>query len=116
MARLTYSIVGQTLFSFDTKTDAETVEKAMRIILPHIFSRLGQIINWPIWFPTSSNRRFHRSLTAIDQVVYRIINQNRHAQEHGQPDTDLLGMLLRVRDVETGTGLNDSQLRNLSFA
>jgi enediyne biosynthesis protein E7 len=112
MARLTYSIVGQTLFSFDTGKDAETVEKAMRVILPHVFSRLGQLINWPIWFPTPSNRRFHRSLAEVDEVVYRIIDQHRRTQENGEPDTDLLAMLLRVRDGETGTGLDDSQLRN----
>ncbi|NJM36701.1 MAG: cytochrome P450 [Akkermansiaceae bacterium] len=112
MAHLTYSIVGQTLFSFNTGKDAETVEKAMRVILPYVFSRLGQLINWPIWFPTPSNRKFHRSLAAVDHVVYGIIDQHRKAQENGEPDKDLLAMLLRARDPDTDTGLSDSQLRN----
>jgi enediyne biosynthesis protein E7 len=112
MAHITYSIVGQTLFSFHTGKDAETVEKAMRVMLPHVFSRLGQLINWPIWLPTPSNQKFHRSLAEVDQVVYRIIDQHRKAQENGEPDTDLLAMLLRVRDGDTGAGLSDSQLRN----
>ncbi len=112
MARLTYSIVGQTLFSFNTGEDAATVEKAMRVILPHVFGRLGNLVNAPGWLPTPANRRFRRSLAEVDQVVYRIIDQHRQAQESGEPDVDLLAMLMRVRDVETGAGLDDSQLRN----
>lgn len=112
MARLTYSIVGQTLFSFNTGEDAATVENAMRVILPHVFGRLGNLLNWPGWFPSPANRRFHRSLAEVDQVVYRIIAQHRLAQETGDPDTDLLSMLMRVRDSETGAGLDDLQLRN----
>jgi len=112
MARLTYSIVCQTLFSFNTGEDAATVEKAMRIILPHVFGRLGNLVNSPAWFPSPANRRFQRSLSEVDQVVYRIISQHRRAQEVGEPDTDLLAMLMRVRNEETGDGLSDSQLRN----
>ena len=112
MARLTYSIVGQTLFSFNTGEDAATVEKAMRVILPHVFGRLGNLVNWPGWLPTPANRRFHRSLAEVDEVVYRIIARHRRAQETGKPDTDLLSMLMRVRDSETGAGLDDTQLRN----
>ncbi|MES2440779.1 MAG: cytochrome P450 [Verrucomicrobiota bacterium] len=112
MARLTYSIVGQTLFSFNTGEDAETVEKSMRVILPHVFGRLGNIINPPSWFPSPANRRFSRSLAEVDRVVYRIIEQHRKAQANGEPDNDLLAMLMRARDAETGTGLDDAQLRN----
>lgn len=111
MARLTYSIVGQTLFSFNTGEDAETVEKAMRVILPHVFVRLGNLINSPTWLPTPANRRFSRSLADVDRVVYRIIDQHRQAEESGRPNNDLLGMLMSVRDGE-GTGLDDRQLRN----
>jgi cytochrome P450 len=112
MARLTYSIVGQTLFSFNTGEDAATVEKAMRVILPHVFGRLGNLINWPDKLPTPANRRFHRALAEVDEVVYRIIAQHRRSQADGNPDTDLLSMLMSVRDSETGAGLDDTQLRN----
>ena len=111
MTRLTYTIVGQTLFSFDTGKDAETIEAAMGTILPHVFNRLGQIINWPIWLPLPANRRFHRALGEVDRVVYQIIARHRQAQENGEPDRDLLAMLLRIRD-ESGNSLTDTQLRN----
>lgn len=112
MAHLTYSIVGQTLFSFHTGADAEAVEKSMRVILPHVFNRLGNIISPPLWFPTPANRRFARSLAEVDRVVYRIIDQHRQAQADGHPDQDLLAMLMSARDPETGDALTDTQLRN----
>lgn len=112
MARLTYSIVGQTLFSFNTGEDATTVEKAMRVILPHVFQRIGNPINTPNWFPSPAKLRFQRALSEVDQVVYRIIRQHREAQQAGEPHSDLLSMLMQVRDAENGTGLDDTQLRN----
>lgn len=110
MARLTYSIVGRTLFSFNTDEDSETVENAMRVILPHVFGRLGNLINSPGWFPTPANRCFTRSLADVDRVVYRIIEE--HRRETPGAGEDLLGMLMDMRDGETGAGLSDTQLRN----
>lgn len=89
MTRLTY-IVGQTLFSFNPGKEAATIETAMPSILPHVFNRLGQIINWPIWLPTPANRRFHRSLAEVDRIVYQVIRGHRLAQQNGEPDQDLL--------------------------
>jgi enediyne biosynthesis protein E7 len=112
MMRLTYAIVGRTLFSADVGPDADTIEHAMQVILPHTFGRLGRVVNWPEWFPTPGNRRFRRALRDIDGVVYRIIDQHRRAQDNTQANGDLLSMLLQVRDEETGLGFSDEQLRN----
>jgi cytochrome P450 len=112
MMRLTYAIVGRTLFSADVGPDADAIEHAMQIILPHTFGRLGRVLNLPEWFPTPRNRRFRRALRDIDGVVYRIIDQHRSAQDNAQANGDLLSMLLRVRDEETGAGFSDEQLRN----
>ena len=112
MMRLTYTIVARTLFSADVGADAETIECAMHVILPHTFGRLGRIVNWPAWVPTPENHRFRTALRDIDGVVYHIIEQHRRTQDTGAPDRDLLSMLLRVRDPETGAGFSDKQLRN----
>ncbi|MEO5959235.1 MAG: cytochrome P450 [Opitutaceae bacterium] len=112
MMRLTYTIVGRTLFNFDAGPDAEMVERAMQIILPHAFGRLGGFVNAPEWLPTPANRRFRSALSEVDRVVYRIVAQRRRAQDTGALDGDLISMLLRVRDGETGSGFSDEQLRN----
>jgi cytochrome P450 len=49
-------------------------------------------------------------LATIDRVVYRILRQRRQAT--GEPPDDLLTILLRERDAETGEGMDDAQLRN----
>jgi cytochrome P450 len=113
MMRLTYTIVGRTLFSADVGPDAGTINRAMQVILPHTFERLGHVFNWPGWVPTPANLRFSRALRAIDTTVFRIIDEHRRsmngdASEHG----DLLTMMLRMRDENSGEGLDDRQLRN----
>lgn len=112
MARVTYAIVGSTLFSIDTAPDTEVIEDAMRVMLPHLFRRLGQAVAIPAWFPTPANRRFRSSLAAVDQIVYRIIRGHHEALRDGRPDNDLLTLLMRARDPDNGEPLSDSQLRN----
>jgi len=112
MMRLTYTIVGRTLFSADVGPDAEAIERTMQVILPHTFGRLGRLLNWPDWAPTPGNRRFR---AAAPRHRWRRLPHNRptpsRAKTPGQPDRDLLDMLLRVRDGETGTGFSDDQVR-----
>jgi cytochrome P450 len=113
MSRLTYLIVGRTLFSADVGPDADIINSAMQVVLPHTFDRLGRVWNWPDWVPTPANRRFRQALRQVDQTVYRLIAEHRHVlAQTGTPPPDLLGLLLQVRDESTGDGLSDSQLRN----
>jgi cytochrome P450 len=113
MSRLTYTIVGRTLFSADVGPDADTINASMQVILPHTFDRLGRVWNWPDWVPTPANRRFRHALRQIDQTVYRLIAEHRQVlAETGTAPPDLLGMLLQVREESTGDGLTDAQLRN----
>jgi enediyne biosynthesis protein E7 len=111
MTRLTYSVVGETLFSFETKLDAEAIERAMGTLLPHVFNRLGQWFNLPDWLPTPSNRRFRNALAEVDKIVYQIIERHRQEQAIDEGKFDLLTMLLQVRD-EKGGSLTNQQLRN----
>jgi cytochrome P450 len=112
MSRLTYAIVARTLFSIDSVGHADRIERAMRVMLPHVFNRLGEIPRLPDWFPSPANRRFRQALAEVDHVVYQIIAGHREAEERGEPCEDLLGMLMSARDPDTGGGLSDAQLRN----
>jgi cytochrome P450 len=112
MMRLTYVIVGRTLFSAEVGADAGEIERALRVLLPQAFVRLGRIFNPPGWFPTPDNVRFRAALRSIDRVVYRLIARHRRNQAAGEPDLDLLALLMAMRDEETGAGLSDRELRN----
>lgn len=109
MMRLTYTIVGKSLFGADVTTDLDTVERAAAIILEQLYHRLEKIVELPQWVPTPRNLRFRRALRTLDQIVLRIIHQ-----EHTRPknQADLLSLLLHRRDEETGQGMSETQLRN----
>jgi cytochrome P450 len=111
MMRLTYTIAGRTLFGSDVSGDAEAVEEAMAVLLAHTWRRLERIVDPPGWLPSPGNRRFRKALAVIDGVVYRIIAERRARGEGSWPD-DLLTILLRARDEETGLGMSDGQLRD----
>lgn len=108
MMRLTYRIVGKTLLGADVGSDSTTVEHAMETMLAHTYRRWGSVLALPLSFPTLANVRFRRALQAVDDVVRRIIAQQRSGA--GSAD-NLLSMLLEVRD-EDGQGLSDAELRN----
>jgi enediyne biosynthesis protein E7 len=115
MSRLTYVIVGSTLFSADVGPDADAINEAMTVVLPHVFGQLGRVWNWPAWLPTTENRRFRQALAQVDATVFRIIAAHRRSLESGgAPPRDLLGLLMLARDEGSGEGLSDQQLRNES--
>ena len=111
MMRLTCTIAGRTLFGSDVSGDAEAVEEAMAVLLAHTWCRLERTVDPPGWLPAPGPRRFRKALAVIDGVVYRIIAERRARGEDHWPD-DLLTILLRARDEETGRGMTDGQLRD----
>jgi enediyne biosynthesis protein E7 len=113
MMRLTYTIVGKTLLGADIGGDSAVVEHAMDTMLTHTYRRWGNIIDLPTFIPTPGNLRFQRALQTVDEIVYRIIAEHRSGIGDGSSmNSDLLSMLLQVRDEQTGQGLSDSELRN----
>jgi cytochrome P450 len=112
MMRLTYTIVGRTLFSADVSGDAGAVEHAMEVLLAHTYRRLQRIVPVPLALPTPGNRRFRAARATVDRVVDRILAERRGRPDTGDAPGDLLSILLRERDEETGEGMDDGQIRN----
>lgn len=115
MMRHTYGIVGKTIFNTDVSPDAAAVERAMPIVLAHTFGRLERLISLPDWVPTPRNRRYQAAVRDMDAVVFRIIDEHRRAEKVHGPGRDMLAMLLRTQDEETGRLLTDAQLRNATL-
>jgi enediyne biosynthesis protein E7 len=109
MTRLTCTIVGKTLLGADVSEDLSEVEHAMETVLTHTFQSWGNILDLPAFIPTPANLRFRRAMQTLDQIVHRIIADHRSGNS---TKSDLLSMLLDVRDKETGEGLSDLELRN----
>ena len=109
MARLTLRIVGETLLSTDVTREADRVGRALTVALRAANKALTRVIEVPRWLPTPGNRRLRRALTALDEVVYAMIEARRRSS---QDAGDLLSMLMQARDEDTGEGMTDRQLRD----
>jgi cytochrome P450 len=109
MSRLTLGIVGRTLFSRNLDDDADEVGHTLTETLALMNDRTMRFMPSPLWWPTAANRRLRRTIGVLDRVVYDIIEARRRTDE---PHEDLLDMLLRARDEETGDGMTNRQLRD----
>ena len=91
MLRLTFRIVGRTLFSVDVDGDAEPIGRAINVALQWAEDFSGSIVKIPTWVPTPSNVRFGRARRVLDELVMRIIRERRESR---QDRPDLLSMLM----------------------
>lgn len=109
MMRLTLEVVGKALFSIDLSDSASRLAAATLTVLDDIVHRVRHPIGLPRSFPTPRNLKFHAALSTLDAVIYDLI-ANRKENDH--PGEDMLGILLRARDEETGQPVAEKQTRD----
>jgi cytochrome P450 len=111
MRSLTLAVLTRTLLSSDMGAEQiGEIEHLLRVLLAELIPD-GIIANIPAlaWVPTRSNRRFGAANRRLDAMLTEIIEGYRAAAEdHG----DLMSILIRARDDETGTGMTSKQLRD----
>ena len=113
MMRLTFRIVGLTLFSADVDGDAREVGRALDTALRWANDYAESLVRIPPYIPTPANVRFKRAMKTLDGIVYRLIADRRAqgAANEGYGD-DLLGMLMEAVEDDTQSGMSDQQLRD----
>lgn len=111
MMRLTFRIVGLTLFSSDVEGDARDVGEAIDYAMWWANDHAESLIPIPPWIPTPPNVKFNRAKRTLDRLVYRIIDERRKMPA-GKRGEDLLAMLMEAVDETTGEGMTDEQLRD----
>jgi cytochrome P450 len=109
MMLLTLSIVGETLLSLDTTEESERVGAAVTLTLEHIQRRMFAMFPIVDDLPLPSNRRFHRAVRYMDQLVFKLIDDRRAS---GVDPGDLLSMLMQARHDDSGEGMSAQQLRD----
>jgi cytochrome P450 len=110
MMALTLAIAGHTLFSTDVSGTADQVGHALTVALEETNQRILSFgLHAPDFLPTPRNRAFQRALATLDSVVFDVISRRRAGETQGQ---DLLGMLMAMRDADTGETMTDRQLRD----
>lgn len=108
-ARVTLEIVGKTLFDAEVGDDAAVIGGALTEAMDCIIDSMTRYIPMPPAIPTATNRRLRRAVHRLDQVLYRMIAERRRA---GDDRGDLLSVLLRARDADDGSALDDRGVRD----
>ena len=99
MMRLTFRIVGLTLFSSDVDGDAKDVGHALEVAMHWANDYAESMIRVPPYIPTPGNVRFKRAKKTLDDVVFRLIAERRaQAAKSGDFGSDLLGMLMAATE------------------
>lgn len=108
MMRLTLRIAGNTLLSTELSDEAGSVGEALTFLLRDANDRIHSPISTV--FPSARNVRWKRALARLDAIVGQTIARRR-ALGDAAPN-DLLSLMMRARDEETGETMSDHQLRD----
>lgn len=110
MSDATFAVIERVLFSDVEGFDRGEVRAAIEVLLEEIGQmRLSDLAPVPEWTPRPMSRKARKALRVFRKAVEGQITRRRAASEPGE---DLLGLLLTVRDEETGKGLSDTDIRD----
>ena len=110
MSRLTFQIVGATLFGGDIERHAGEIAEIQDVVnmRPQEMRALMTLYSW---IPTPYNLKWKRATRRLDRIVYGMIAVRRRAGTGGGGG-DILDRLLNARDEETGEGIDETQVRD----
>lgn len=110
MSDATFAVIERVLFSDVEGFDRGEVRAAIEVLLEEIGQmRLSDLAPVPEWVPRPMSLKARKALRVFRKAVEGQISRRRAASEPGE---DLLGLLLTVRDEETGKGLSDTDIRD----
>jgi cytochrome P450 len=114
VTRVTLDVLERTIFSEGLGRDTEEVRAAMRTY----FDGIGRIdpadlLGLPDFVPRLSRLKIRPALRLFHSAVDTIIETRRHhlAQHPESAPRDLLSLLLKALDPETGKGMSERELR-----
>ena len=108
MGRLTFEIVGMTLFGTDIERHADAVAETLEVINVPTHELKSLLLLWP-WLPLPHTLRVKAAVRKLDSIVYELIDQRRR---HGSEREDILDRLLAARDEDDGQGMSEQQIRD----
>ena len=114
MTKLTYDVISRTVFSSELETSAEVMSAAVS----QYFAVLGRLDLWdflklPSWVPRPSQWRVRSATGVFRREVHRLLERRRLREAAaGELPRDIVTLLTRARDPETGAGLEDRIIRD----
>lgn len=107
MMRLTLTVIIKSMFSADIDDKIQALSHAFNVASKFMLWRSQQIWAPPLSVPIPRNVEYNRAFKVLNHTIYPLIEDARK-----NPKDDLLGMLLAMRDEETGEGMTDQQARD----
>lgn len=108
ITRLTMSIAARTMFGSDiTEEDIEALYEGINVSNRWIINRSTNPVSMPLWMPTARNRKVKQTISALDDVVYRLLAEHKERGTEG----NVLSALLAARD-DDGNGMTDELIRD----
>jgi len=107
MMRLTLTVIIKSMFSADIDDRIQSLSQAFNVASRFMLWRSQQMWAPPLSVPVPRNVEYNRALNVLNDTIYPLIADGRK-----NPKDDLLGMMLAMRDADTGEGLTDQQARD----
>ncbi len=108
MSRLTFGIVGATLFGSDLERHAGEISEILEVANLYPFESRA-LMTLCSWVPTPHNLKWRHAVRRLDRIVYGMIEARRRGGAGGD---DILDHLIRAVDEETGEGMDERQMRD----
>lgn len=107
MMRLTLTVIIKSMFSAQIDDKIQSLSQAFNVASKFMLWRSQQMWAPPLSVPIPRNVEYNRALKVLNDTIYPLIADRRQ-----NPKPDLLGMMLDMRDADTGEGMSDQQARD----
>jgi cytochrome P450 len=107
MMRLTLTVIIKSMFSTPIDDQVPALSHAFNVASKFMLWRSQQMWKLPLSMPLPRHVEYNRALNVLNETIYPLIADGRK-----HPKDDLLGMMLEMRDADTGEGLSDQQARD----
>ena len=107
MMRLTLTVIIKSMFSANIDAKIPALSHAFNVASKFMLWRSQKMWTPPLSVPVPRNVEYNRALQVLNNTIYPLIKESRE-----NPRDDLLGMMLAMRDAETGEGMSDQQARD----
>jgi cytochrome P450 len=109
ISKTTYAIAGECFFGANIGDTSNIVYKSIETASEVAVRRMALAWNIPLDFPMPAHRRLRRAAQAMDEIVYRIIDER---MQHPSDAHDVLSRLTKVNSQTGSPQLNRTQIRD----
>lgn len=107
MMEIAREVIVRSMFSQSLAGESKRIEHDLHVVEDYVSRTAISAVPLPTWLPLPLQIRFRRAVRSLHALIREVIAARRATAE---PPADLLTMLIRATDPETGRGMSDDQL------